>query len=84
MPETTVGNIPFLASLDQGVPIILVKDNPTKYDITPERLQIETQGRKIYRVNSYMEAAGLLLALRNGIAVESITRPLPQIEPIFL
>lgn len=84
MPETTVGNIPFFASLDQNIPVILVKDNTTKYDITPERLQIETQGRKIYRVNSYMEAAGLLLALRNGIVVESITRPLPQLQPIFL
>ena len=84
MPETTVGNIPFLAALDQGVPVILVKDNTTKYDITPERLQIETQGKPIYRVNSYMEAAGLLLALRNGIAVESTIRPMPQLQPIFL
>ena len=84
MPETTVGNIPFFASLDQGVPVILVKDNTTNYDITPERLQIETQGRKIYRVNSYMEASGLLLALRNGIMPESTTRPMPQLKPIFL
>ncbi len=84
MPETTVGNIPFFASLDQGVPVILVKDNTTNYDITPERLQIETQGRKIYRVNSYMEASGLLLALRNGIIPESTTRPMPQLKPIFL
>lgn len=84
MPETTVGNIPFFASLDQGVPVILVKDNTTNYDITPERLQIETQGRKIYRVNSYMEASGLLLALRNGITPESTTRPIPAIKPIFL
>lgn len=84
MPETTVGNIPFFASLDQGVPVILVKDNTTKYDITPERLGIETQGRKIYRVNSYMEASGLLLALRNGIVPESTTRPMAQIKPIFL
>jgi hypothetical protein len=74
-----------LASLDQGIPIILVKDNTTKYNITPERLQIdETQGRKIDRVNSYMEAAGLLLALSNGIVPESTTRPMPQLKPIFL
>lgn len=84
MPETTVGNIPFFASLDQGVPVILVKDNTTNYNITPEVLQIENQGRKIYRVNSYMEASGLLLALRNGIAVASTTRPMPQIKPVFL
>ncbi|HAC65786.1 MAG TPA: DUF3326 domain-containing protein [Cyanothece sp. UBA12306] len=84
MPETTVGNIPFFASLDQGVPVILVKDNTTNYNITPERLQIKTQGHPIYRVNSYMEATGLLLALRNNIAVESTLRPLAQIEPIYL
>ena len=66
------------------MPVILVKDNTTKYDMTPERLQIETQGRKIYRVNSYMEASGLLLALRNGIVPESTTRPIEQIKPIFL
>ncbi|NET10354.1 MAG: DUF3326 domain-containing protein, partial [Symploca sp. SIO2B6] len=84
MPETTVGNIPFLAALDQNVPVILVKDNTTMYDITPEALQIETRNRQIYRVNSYMEASGLLLALRNGITPESTTRPMPQIQPIFL
>lgn len=85
MPETTVGNIPFFASLDQGVPVILVKDNTTTYQITPEILQIqETENRKIYRVNSYMEAAGLLLALRNGIVPESTTRPIAQLKPIFL
>ncbi|MGH7999442.1 MAG: DUF3326 domain-containing protein [Brasilonema sp.] len=85
MPETTVGNIPFLASLDQGIPVILVKDNTTMYNITPEKLQIdETQSRKIYRVHSYMEASGLLLALRHGIVPESTTRPMPQLKPIFL
>ncbi|WP_435182665.1 DUF3326 domain-containing protein [Cylindrospermopsis raciborskii G7] len=85
MPETTVGNIPFFAGLDQGVPIILVKDNTTQYKITPELLQIpETENRKIYRVRSYMEAAGLLLALRNGILPESTTRPIPQLKPIFI
>ncbi|WP_375500141.1 DUF3326 domain-containing protein [uncultured Nostoc sp.] len=84
MPETTVGNIPFLASLDQGIPIILVKDNTTKYNITSEKLQIQTQGRKIYLVNNYMEASGLLLALRNAIVPESTTRPMPQLTPIFL
>jgi hypothetical protein len=83
MPETTVGNIPFFASLDQNIPIILVK-NPTQYDITPSHLKINHQHRQIYYVNSYMEAAGMLLALRNGISPESTIRPLSPLEPIFL
>lgn len=83
MPETTVGNIPFFASLDQNIPIILVK-NPTQYNVTPGLLQIDHSDRKIYYVNSYMEAAGMLLALRNGIVPEATRRPMPQLEPIFL
>ncbi|GAX39790.1 hypothetical protein NIES4075_07490 [Tolypothrix sp. NIES-4075] len=84
MPESTVGNIPFFASLEQNIPVILVRDNHTQYEITPSILGIDHSQRKIYYVNSYMEAAGLLLALRHGIAPEATTRPIPPIEPIFL
>jgi hypothetical protein len=84
MPESTVGNIPFFAALEQNVPIILVRDNHTQYEVTPAILGIDHSCRKIYYVNSYMEAAGLLLALRHGIAPEATTRPVPPIEPIFL
>lgn len=83
MPETTVGNIPFFACLEQNIPIILVRDNTTQYDITPSALKIPDSAN-IYYVNSYMEAAGLLLALRHGIAPEATIRPLPSIKPIFL
>ncbi|MBD2605965.1 DUF3326 domain-containing protein [Scytonema hofmannii FACHB-248] len=84
MPESTVGNIPFFASLEQNIPVILVRDNHTQYEITPSILGIDHSQRKIYYVNSYMEAAGLLLALRHGIAPEATTRPIHQIKPIFL
>jgi hypothetical protein len=84
MPESTVGNIPFFAALEQNIPVILVRDNYTQYEITPAILGIDHSERKIYYVNSYMEATGLLLALRNGIAPEATTRPLSQIKPIFL
>ena len=84
MPESTVGNIPFFAALEQNIPVILVRDNHTQYEITASILGIDHSQRKIYYVNSYMEAAGLLLALRHGIAPEATTRPMPQIKPIFL
>lgn len=84
MPESTIGNIPFFAALEQNIPVILVRDNHTQYEITPAILGIDHSQREIYYVNSYMEAAGLLLALRHGIAPEATTRPLPQIKPIYL
>ncbi|MFB2924333.1 MULTISPECIES: DUF3326 domain-containing protein [Aerosakkonema] len=84
MPETTVGNIPFLASLDQNIPVILVRGNPTQCKITPALLQINEKERKIYYANTYTEAAGLLLALRHGIVPETTTRPLAPIKPLLL
>jgi hypothetical protein len=84
MPESTVGNIPFFAALEQNIPVILVRDNHTQYEVTPSILEIDHSQRNIYYVNSYMEASGLLLALRHGIAPEATTRPMPQIKPIFL
>lgn len=84
MPESTVGNIPFFAALEQNIPVILVRDNRTQYEVTPSILEIDHRHRKIYYVNSYMEASGLLLALRHGIAPEATTRPLLPIQPLFL
>ncbi|MCP2730504.1 DUF3326 domain-containing protein [Limnofasciculus baicalensis] len=84
MPESTVGNIPFFASLEQNIPIILVRGNHTHYEVTPTALDIDHEQRKIYYVNSYMEAAGLLLALRHGIVPEATRRPILPIEPIFM
>jgi hypothetical protein len=31
----------------------------------------------VIEVNSYLEAAGVILALRQGISLESLSRPLP-------
>lgn len=84
MPESTVGNIPFFAALEQNIPVILVRDNRTQYEITPSILEIDHSRKKIYYVNSYMEASGLLLALRHGIAPEATTRPILPIKPLFL
>jgi hypothetical protein len=84
MPESTVGNIPFFAALEQNIPVILVRGNHTQYEVTPSILGIDNNRSKIYYVNSYMEASGLLLALRHGIAPKATTRPLLPIEPFFL
>ena len=83
MPETAVGNIPFFSALDRNIPVILVR-NPTTGQVTPERLGLLGQGHPLYIVENYLEAAGLLMALRNGIAPAALYRPISQIEPIVL
>ncbi len=84
MPETAVGNIPFFAALDRRIPVILVRGNHTAGRVDPERLGLLAHGHPLYVVESYPEAAGLLLALRHGIAPAALYRPIVQIEPIVL
>lgn len=40
--------------------------------------------KNVIEVNSFLEAAGILLALRKGISVESLRRPLSQAKEICL
>lgn len=88
MPETAVGNIPFFVALDRRIPVILVRGNHTSAGLTPARLGLDADlpgpTRPIYTVASYMEAAGLLLALRDGIAPTALMRPIRGVEPVLL
>ena len=88
MPESAVGNIPFFVALDRRIPVILVRGNHTTGRVTPQCLGLAPEqlgpGRPVYTVASYAEAAGLLLALREGIAPAALMRPIQGIEPIML
>jgi hypothetical protein len=88
MPESAVGNIPFFAALDRRIPLILVRGNQTAGGVTPARLGLAVDelgpARTLYTVASYMEAAGLLLALRDGIAPAALMRPIRGVEPVLL
>ncbi|MFL0731360.1 MAG: DUF3326 domain-containing protein [Prochlorococcus sp.] len=77
-PEGALGGEAVLACLERGVPLITVA-NPSLLKVTPEALGI-TSG--LQRARSYMEAAGLLLALREGIAEQSLQRPLLKLTEI--
>jgi hypothetical protein len=74
IPDRCVG-LPTLAALEQGIPVIAVRENGNvmRNDLTtlpwaPDQLHI---------VDNYWEAAGLMLSLKAGIAPESVRRPLP-------
>jgi hypothetical protein len=73
IPDGCIG-IPTLAAIEQGIPVIAVTENKnrmkndlSKYPFTQD---------KLYIVSSYLEAAGVMLALKNGVSVSSVKRPL--------
>jgi hypothetical protein len=72
MPATCLGGIPALAAEFSDIPLIAVEDNRTVLDVTNDKMRM----RNVIPVKSYLEAAGIVLALRGGISLESLRRPI--------
>ncbi len=65
-----------LACIERGVPLITVQ-NSGVLTVTPAALGLDPS---VLRASSYAEAAGLVLALREGIMPSALTRPLPALD----
>jgi hypothetical protein len=70
-PASALGGVPVLQAVRRGIPVIAVRENTTILDVTGAAL-----GFDVIEVGGYAEAAGVVLALRNGISIEALTRPL--------
>lgn len=73
IPDGCVG-LPTLAALEQGIPVIAVKENKNLMQNTLEELPFAPG--KLFIVENYLEAIGLMNALKAGVAPESVRRPL--------
>jgi len=71
-PASALGGIPMIYAEKYQIPVIAVKNNRTILDITAEHLQFN----QAIEVNNYIEAAGIIQALKHGISLESLYRPL--------
>lgn len=70
--------LPTLAALEQGIPVIAVRENRNvmRNDLTT----LPWATGQLHIVENYWEAAGVIAALRAGIAPESVRRPFPPTE----
>jgi Protein of unknown function (DUF3326) len=71
-PASCLGGIPALAADFHDIPLIAVRENTTILDVTNAKMGM----RNVIEVESYLEATGVLLVLRQGISLESLRRPL--------
>jgi hypothetical protein len=78
VPAGCLGGIPALAAEFSGIPLIAVKENKTILDIDNEKMQMPN----VVEVDSYLEAAGVVLALRQGISLASVRRPIQRAKKI--
>jgi hypothetical protein len=75
-PASSLGGIPAIYADKHGIPIIAVRENRTILGVPAAKLGFHN----VIEVDNYLEAAGVLLALRHGIHLDSVRRPLPTLR----
>ena len=73
IPEGCIG-LPTLAALEQGIPVIAVRENKNRMKNRLEALPFAPG--KLFIVENYLEAVGVMHALKAGVTPESVRRPL--------
>ena len=73
-PAAALGGAAVLTCAERGIPVIAV-DNPCLLAVSAEALDLE-----VISASSYSEAAGLLLALREGLHPAALRRPLAALQ----
>jgi len=75
IPDGCLG-LPVLAALHQGITVIAVKEN--KNLMNNDLMSLPWKNGQFYRVENYLEAAGLLSAIKAGITPLSVRRPIEK------
>ncbi|MHC4680918.1 MAG: DUF3326 domain-containing protein, partial [Planctomycetota bacterium] len=75
IPDGCIG-LPTLAALEQGIPVIAVRENRNrmKNDLT----RLPFAAGKLFIVENYLEAVGIMTALKAGVAPSAVRRPLAE------
>ena len=73
IPDGCVG-LPTLAAIEQGIPVIAVRDNKNRMQNKLEYLPFESG--KLIVADNYLEAVGIMNAIKSGVSIESVRRPL--------
>ena len=73
IPDGCIG-LPTLAALAQRIPVIAVRGN--RNCLTNDLRVLPGASEGVYYVDNYLEASGVMTALRNGISLESVRRPI--------
>ena len=73
IPDGCIG-LPTLAALVNGIPVVAVRSNTNQ--MRNDLDSLPWQAARLFQVENYLEAAGVVAALRAGIDPWSTTRPL--------
>ena len=78
VPDGCLG-LPTLAALEQGIKVVAVKENKNLMKNDLNELPWDTG--QFIQVENYLEAAGVLSSIKNGINHSSVRRPFKTLDP---
>ena len=78
LPYDCLGGIPALAAIRQGIHIIAVSENRTVLDVTARKLGL----KNVMHAENYLEAAGIVAAMKEGIDYRMTRRPVARLGRI--
>ncbi|MHC4424002.1 MAG: DUF3326 domain-containing protein [Planctomycetota bacterium] len=75
IPDGCVG-LPTLAALEQGIPVIAVRENRNR--MKNELAELPFGPGKLFIAENYLEAVGIMTSLKAGVALSAVRRPLEE------
>jgi hypothetical protein len=73
IPDGCIG-LPTLAALEQGIPVIAVRENKNRMQNKLDELPFASG--KLFTVDNYLEAVGVMNAIKAGVSIEAVRRPI--------
>mgnify|MGYP001246331472 CR=1 FL=1 len=85
VPEGALGGEAILSCIQKFIPLIIVS-NQSVLNVSSAKmrldLQTDYQDKKVFYADNYLEAAGLITALRHGINIKSLRRPIYGVQEL--
>ena len=85
MPQGALGGEAVLSCIERFIPLIIVS-NQGVLNVSSEKMRLDCirshKGIKILYADNYLEASGLITALREGLNIKSLRRPIDNVKEL--
>ncbi len=85
VPQGALGGESVLSCIERDIALVIV-DNPGILNVTSKKMSLDEKmpekGLKVLYAKNYLEASGLVMALREGISIKSLRRPINAVSEL--
>tara|TARA_B100000965_G_scaffold234512_1_gene196429 strand:- start:874 stop:1983 length:1110 start_codon:yes stop_codon:yes gene_type:complete len=85
VPQGALGSEAVLSCIEKSIPLIIVS-NQGVLNVSSRKMRLDflinNQANNFLYADNYVEAAGLIIALRHGINIKSLQRPIESVEEL--